>query len=127
MKQPLRLITHGVPIEKGGRRLLKGPEMQVHGAAGAPKGRLGRFNFRQGHVSMVRTKPSKQHLGLVVRGVPIEKGSHRPLKGLELQAHGATGTPKGHLGRFNFRQGHVSMVRNKPSNNPSDWSRMVFQ
>ena len=34
---------------------------------------IGRFNCRQGHVFMVRTKPSKQPLGLVTRGVPIEK------------------------------------------------------
>ena len=45
----------------------------VHGAAGAPKGCLGRSNFGQGHVFMVRTKPSKQLLGLVAHGVPIEK------------------------------------------------------
>ena len=34
---------------------------------------LGRFNFGQGHVFRVRSKPSKQSLGLVARGVPIEK------------------------------------------------------
>ena len=85
--------------------------MQAHGATGAPKGCLGRFNFRQGHVSMVQTKPSKQPLGLVAHGVPIEKGGRRPLKGPEVQAHGAASAPKGHLGRLNFRQGHVSMVQ----------------
>ena len=56
-----------------------------------------------GHVFMVLTKPLKQPLGLVMHGVPIEKGSHRPLK-----ARGVTGTWS--LPRFNFRQGHVSMV-----------------
>ena len=34
---------------------------------------LGRSNFGQGHVFRVRTKPSKQPLGLVACGVPIEK------------------------------------------------------
>ena len=34
---------------------------------------LGRSNFGQGHVFRVRSKPSKQPLGLVARGVPIEK------------------------------------------------------
>ena len=34
---------------------------------------LGRSNFGQGRVFRVRSKPSKQPLGLVARGVPIEK------------------------------------------------------
>ena len=37
--------------------------------------KLGRYNFGQGHVLRVRTKPLKQPLGLVARGVPIEKGA----------------------------------------------------
>ena len=34
---------------------------------------LGRSNFGQGHVFRVRSKPSKQPLGPVNMGVPIEK------------------------------------------------------
>ena len=56
------------------------------------------FNCRQGHVFMVQTKPSKQPLGLVARGVPIEK-----VRVMHSDwARGATGTPKGRLGRSNF-------------------------
>ena len=47
--------------------------LQARGAAGAAKRCLGRSNFGQGHVFRVRTKPLKQPLGLVARGVPIEK------------------------------------------------------
>ena len=108
-KQPLGLVTCGVPIEKVWPKALR-PSDWACEATGALKGRLGRFNFRQGHVLMVQTKPSKQPLGLVVHGVPIEKGGCRLIKGPKVQAHGATGAPKGHLGKLNFRQGHVSMV-----------------
>ena len=71
-KQPLGLVTCGVPIEKVQAKRAMHSDW-AHGAAGAPKGHLGRSNFGQGHVFMVRTKPSKQPLGLVAHGVPIEK------------------------------------------------------
>ena len=63
----------GVPIEKGRPHAGLRHIDWARGAACAPKGHLGRFSFRQGHVFMVQTKFSKQPLGLVVRGVPIEK------------------------------------------------------
>ena len=62
----------GVPIEKVWPKATQHLDW-ARGAAGTPKGHLGRSNFGQGHLFMVRTKPSKQPLGLVVRGVPIEK------------------------------------------------------
>ena len=34
---------------------------------------LGRLNLGQGHLLRVQSKPSKQPLGLVTHGVPIEK------------------------------------------------------
>ena len=34
---------------------------------------IGKFNCRQGHISIVQTKPLKQPLRLVTHGVPIEK------------------------------------------------------
>ena len=71
---------------------------------------IGRFNCRQGHVFMVRTKPSKQPLGLVAHGVPIEKVRAKWAMHSDW-ACGAAGTPKGCLGRSNFGQGHVFMGR----------------
>ena len=59
---------------------------------------------------MVRTKPSKQPLGLVARGVPIEKVQAKRAMHSDW-AHGAASAPKGHLGRSNFGQDHVFMGR----------------
>ena len=59
---------------------------------------------------MVQTKPLKQPLGLVARGVPIEKVRAKRVMHSDW-ARGATGAPKGHLGRSNFGQGHVFMGR----------------
>ena len=111
-KQPLGVVACGVPIEKLRAKRAMHSDW-ARGATGALKGRRGSFNFIQGHISMVLTKPSKQPLGLVAHGFPIEKGGCRPLKGPKVQARGATGTPKGHLGRSNFGQGHVFMGRLK--------------
>ena len=62
----------GVPIEKV--RVQRAMHSDwARGAAGTPKGPLGRSNFGHGHVFMVQTKPSKQPLGPVAHGVPIEK------------------------------------------------------
>ena len=71
---------------------------------------LGRPNFGQSHVFMVRTKPSKQPLRPVTCGVPIEKVWPKATQHSDW-ACGAAGTPKGCLGRSNFGQGHVFMVR----------------
>ena len=51
---------------------------------------LGRSNFGQGHVFRVRSKPSKQPLGLVARGVPIEK-----VRAMHLDWGGPTLDPSG--------------------------------
>ena len=95
---------------------------------------LGRSNFGPLWQIRVQTKPSKQPLGLVNMGVPIEKGRAKQAMHLdwggptldkvmdigfevsprnnpsdwlhmELQSHAAPDAPKGRLGRFNFRQG----------------------
>ena len=72
MKQPLGLVVHGVPIEKVWPKAMWHSDW-ARGAAGTPKGCLGRLKFGQGHVFMVQTKSSKQPLGPVTCGVPIEK------------------------------------------------------
>ena len=45
-----------------------------------------------------------------MHGVPIEKVRVKQVMHSDW-AHGATGAPKGHLGRSNFGQGHVFMGR----------------
>ena len=65
-------------------------------------------------VFRVRSKPSKQPLGLVVRGVPIEKVRAKRAM------HSDWGGPT--LDKALYLGFEVS-----PRNNSSDWSRMVFQ
>ena len=75
---------------------------------------LGRSNFGQGHVFRVRSKPSKQPLGLVARGVPIEK----------VQAKRAMHSD---WGGSTFDKAMYLWFKLSPQNNPSDWSHVVFQ
>ena len=75
---------------------------------------LGRSNFGQGHVFRVQTKPSKQPLGLVVFGVPIEKV--RVKRAMHSDWRGPTVDKAMYLG-FEL----------SPQNNPSDWLRVEFQ
>ena len=75
---------------------------------------------------MVRTKPSKQPLGLVARGVPIEKVSPKAMWHSEWEC-GAAGSPKGCLGRSNFGQGHVFMVQNFEKENREDLTNIDAQ
>ena len=71
------------------------------------------FNCRQGHVFMVRTKPSKQPLGLVAHGVPIEKVRAKRAM------HSDWGGPT-------LDKAMYFWVELSPRNNPSDWSCMEF-
>ena len=75
---------------------------------------IGSFNCRQGHVFMVQTKPLKAPLGLVACGVPIEKV--RAKRAMRSDWGGPTLDKAVYLG-----------FEVSPRNNPSDWSRMVFQ
>ena len=72
------------------------------------------FNCIQGHVFMVQTKPSKQPLRLVVHGVPIEKVRAKRTM------HSDWGGPT-------LDKAMYLWFKLSPRNNPSDWSRVVFQ
>ena len=73
-----------------------------------------RFNCRQGHIFMVRTKPLKQPLGLVAHGVPIE--NVRAKQAMHSDWGCSTLDKAMYLG-FEL----------SPRNNPWDWSRVEFQ
>ena len=112
-KQPLGLVVHGVPIEKVWPKATRHSDW-ARGAASAPNGHLGMFCFGQDHVFMVRTKPSKQPLGPVASGVPIEKVQAKQV--MHSDWGGQT------LDKAMYLWFEIS-----PQNNPSDWSHVEFQ
>ena len=74
---------------------------------------IGRFNCRQGHVFMVRTKPSKQPLGLVAHGVPKEKVWMKAMRYWDW-ALGAAGAPKGAWGGSTLDKAMYSWLELSP-------------